>query len=88
MGTGNRHQTFLRSEEYTLNPSFLAGLTPRPWWSEETPKDGYVHANLARHLSLCDRKPELAALLLDARWANVRGNFGGILGLKADFCNS
>ncbi len=28
---------------------------------------------------------ELATLLLDARWLNVRGKVGGILGLKADF---
>ncbi len=34
---------------------------------------------------MCDRGSELATLLLDARWLNVRGKFGGILGLKADF---
>ncbi len=51
----------------------------------KSPKDGYIHANLAGHLSKCDRGSELAALLLDARWLNVRGKLGGILGQKADF---
>ncbi len=71
--------------ECALSPSLLVGVTPQPWWSDEIPKDGYIHANLARHLSMCDRGSELATLLLDARWLNVRGMFGGILGLKADF---
>ncbi len=75
----------IRLEECALSPSHLAGLTSRPWWSDEIPKDGYIHANLARHLSMCDRESELAALLLDARWLNARGKLGGILGLKADF---
>ncbi len=75
----------LRSEEQGLSPALLAGLTPRPWWTDEILKDGYIHENSARHLPLCDRGSELAALLLDARWANVRGTFGAILGLKEDF---
>ncbi len=75
----------IRLEECALSPSLLAGLTPRRWWSDEIPKDDYIHANLARNLSMCDRGSELASLLLDARWLNVRGKFGGILGLKADF---
>ncbi len=78
----------IRLEECALSPSLLAELTSRPWWSDEIPKDGYIHANLARHLSKCDRGSELAALLLDARWLNVRGKFGGILGLKIGLCNS
>ncbi len=71
----------IRLEECAMSPSVLAGLTPRPWWSDEIPEDGYIHANISRHLSMCDRGSELATLLLDARWLNVRGKFGGILGL-------
>ncbi len=68
-----------------LNPLLVAGLAAPPWWSDRIPQDSYIHANLARHLSLCGRGPELAALLLDTRWLKVRGKLGGILGLKADF---
>ncbi len=75
----------IRLEECALSPSLLAGLTPGPWLSDEIPKDGYIHANIARHLLLCGRGSELATLLLDARWLTVPGKFGGILGLKADF---
>ncbi len=53
----------IRLEECALSPSLLAGLTPGPWWSDEIPKDGYIHANLARHLSMCDRGSDLPTLL-------------------------
>ncbi len=36
-------------------------------------------------LTMLGRSSELAALLLDARWGNLRGNFGETLGLKAYF---
>ncbi len=69
----------------TLSSKDLVGLLPRPWWSDTILDDGYIHAHLARHLSLSGQGSELAALLLDARWMAVRGKFGGILGLKTDF---
>ncbi len=56
---------------------------PRPWWSESD--DGYIHANLARHLSCSGHSKELGALLLDARWTSLRVEIGGILALKTDF---
>ncbi len=39
----------------------------------------------AAYWSLCGGGSELIAVLLDARWMNVRGKHGGLLGLKADF---
>ncbi len=39
----------IRLEKCALSPSLLVGVTPQPWWSDEIPKDGYIHANLARH---------------------------------------
>ncbi len=58
---------------------------PRPWWSDAVPQDGYIHANLARHLSLSGQGEELAALLLDSRWTGLRAKIGGILALEEDF---
>ncbi len=68
-----------------LSSADLLGLLPRPWWSDTILQDGYIHAHVARHLSLCGRGSELAALLTDARWMIERGKLGGVLGLKADF---
>ncbi len=69
----------------TLSSLQLAGLTPRPWWTDGILDDGYIYGYLARHLSLSGQGSELAALLLDARWITVRGKRGGFLGIMADF---
>ncbi len=68
-----------------LSPSHLIELSPRPWWSEGTLDDGYISSQLARHLAMSNQGSELAALLLDTRWLNIRGKFGGVLGLRMDF---
>ncbi len=78
-------QSDLCSDLCGLSPLDLVELSPRPWWSDTCPDDGYIHAHLARHLSLSGRVSELAALLLDARWIKVRGKLGGLLGLQEDY---
>ncbi len=51
----------------------IVRLVPRPWWMEtDVRKDGYIHGNLARHLAGANLGAELGALLLDARWTEVR----------------
>ncbi len=67
---------------YSLEKHIVA-FAPRPWWSLE--HDGYIHANLARHLSLANLNMELAALVIDCRWSSRRMHMGGILALEADF---
>ncbi len=51
----------------------------------DSPEDGYIHENLSRHLTCAGLGIELAALLLDVRWTEVRGRIGGVLALKTDF---
>ncbi len=63
----------LCSDPYTLSPMHLVKVVPRPWWSNAILDDGYIHTHLARHLSSSGGGSELTALLLDARWMNVRG---------------
>ncbi len=69
----------------TVSSQHLVGISRRPWWSVAVLDDGYVHFHLARHISSSGRGSELAALSLDARWRNVQGELGGLLGLNADF---
>ncbi len=57
---------------------------PRPWWSLAV-SEGYIYANLSQHLTCAGLGIELAALLLDGRWSEVRGRIGGGLALKTDF---
>ncbi len=57
----------------------------RPWWSSSVPEDGYIHANLSRHLVCAERGVELAALLLEGRRTELRGRVCGILALKKDY---
>ncbi len=45
----------------------VLSVVPRPWWSVAVPEDGYVHANLSRHLTCSGLGIELAALLLEGR---------------------
>ncbi len=64
----------------------IVRVVPRRWWGKkDVPEDGYIHGNVARHLSLANRGAELGGLLLDARWTEVRCRIGGVLGLKSDF---
>ncbi len=55
---------------------------PRQWWSEAVPEDGYIHENVARHLSCSGQRFELAALLLDARWTHARSKNWWYLGTQ------
>ncbi len=63
----------------------VLNFVPRPWWSAAVPEDGYIYANLSRHLRYAGRGIELAALLLEGQWTKLRGRIGGILALKTDF---
>ncbi len=66
--------------------SGIVKVVPRRWWmKKDVPEDGYIHGNVARHLSWANRGAELGGLLLDARWTEVRTRIGGVLGLKSDF---
>ncbi len=71
------------SNAFTIDA--LVSAVPRPWWASDVPEDGYIHANLWRHLTCAGLGIELAALLLDGRWTQLRGKIGGILALKTDF---
>jgi hypothetical protein len=52
---------------------------------EEIVDDGYIHANLARHLLSCGGAAELTSLLLDYRWTSRQLDVNGLLYVKADF---
>jgi WD40 repeat protein len=58
-----------------------------PWWTEVLVDDGYVHANLARHLIGCgvEGEKDLTTVLLDFRWTERQLSVNGLLSLKADF---
>ncbi len=64
----------------------IARAVPRRWWvKKDVPEDGYIHGNVARHLSWANRGFELGGLLLDERWTEVRTRISGMLGLKSGF---
>ncbi len=74
------------AEEWNaITTDALVHFEPRPWWSLAVLDDGYIHANLSRHLTCASVGIELAALLLDGRWTEVRARIGGLLALKTDF---
>ncbi len=72
-------------EPNAFSTDTLVSFEPRPWWSLAATEDGYIHGNLSRHLTCACLDIELAALLLDVRWTQLRGRIGGILALKSDF---
>ena len=45
-----------------------AGAEARKWWSVDVTEDGYIHQNVARHLTESKKARELQDLLLDFRW--------------------
>ncbi len=53
------------------------------WWSLKD--NGYVYANLSRHMVKCSERQALANLLSDARWTLRRVDVGGWLALAIDF---
>ena len=53
------------------------------WWSLKD--NGYVYANLSRHMVKCSERQALANLLSDARWTLRRVDVGGWLALQIDF---
>ncbi len=63
----------------------LVSFEPKPWWSLAVSEDAYIHTSLSRHLIRAGLDIELAALLLDGRWTQVRRKIGGLLALKTDF---
>ncbi len=69
-------------ESHAITTDAVVSFEPRPWWSLTVSGDGYMHANLSRHLTCAGLGIELAALLLDGRWTEVRGRIGGVLALK------
>ncbi len=75
-----------RAEELNaFTTDALVSFEPRPWWSLTVSEDVYIYENLWRHLTCAGLSIELAALLLDGRWTEVRGRIGGLLALKSDF---
>ncbi len=72
-------------ESNAITADAVVSFEPRPWWSLAVSEGGYIHANLSRHLTCAGLGIELGALLLDGRWTQLRGKFGGILALKTDF---
>ncbi len=75
----------LAEESSACGTDAVLSFAPRPWWSPVVLEDGYIHANPSRHLSCAGLGIELAALLLEGRWTELRGRIGGFLALKTDF---
>ncbi len=60
-------------ESNPITTDALLSFGPRPWWSLAVSEGDYIHANLSRHLTCAGLCIELAALLLDGRWTQLRG---------------